>query len=298
MGFNVNVDRRYKNSKNIILRKGEALAVQSVRNGIRRVRPSTFPPLPTVLVNSVPKSGTHLLTQIVEGLASNDDWGTFLNFLHLLTLHEAPIEDVHSQMKKLVPGETARGHLFWHKSLADLIEEKQIVSYFIYRDPRDVALAEARYLKTNHRLHRMHRVFRSLSPDDALMLAIKGWTESPDKKLYYPDIGTRYRRYTGWLTHEHTLAVRFEDLRGKDAESWTRRIVTHYVNASGHDERSADEMLSRAMESIDPTRSPTYRQGRVGGWRGEYTAGHRDAFHRLAGPLLIEMGYESDDGWV
>jgi len=100
------IDRRYKNSRNPFLRKGEALAVRSLRNGIRRVRPSIFPPLPPVLVNSVPKSGTHLLTQVVEGLESSDDWGTFLNSLRFLTLHEARVQDVCNDLTRLVPGET------------------------------------------------------------------------------------------------------------------------------------------------------------------------------------------------
>ncbi|WP_448428322.1 sulfotransferase domain-containing protein [Mycolicibacterium sp. XJ2546] len=297
-GDRLNIDRRYKNSKNPFLRKGEALAVRSLRNGIRWARPSTFPSCPTVFVNSVPKSGTHLLTQIVEGLESNDDWGTFLNSCPSLTMREVSAESVKREMQKLVPGETARGHVFWHHSLAEFLTKDRIVSYLIYRDPRDVALSEARYLTSMNRYHRMHRVYKGLQPDEALMLSIKGWPGSAYRDVYYPDIGTRYSRYTGWLTHETTLAVRFEDLRSTDAASWIRRIVGHYVNASGHGEAAADQMVLRATRSVNPYRSHTYRQGKSGAWREAYKPEHLEAFHNVAGSLLVELGYESDDSWL
>ncbi|MGV0720489.1 sulfotransferase domain-containing protein [Mycolicibacterium elephantis] len=298
MGSTLNVDRRYKNSKNPFLRKGEALAFRTARNCIRRFRPSTFPARPAVFVNSVPKSGTHLLTQIVEGLESNDDWGAFLNSSPSLTMREVPTEHVYRDMQKLVPGETARGHVFWHQSLADLIIKNGIVSYFIYRDPRDVALSEATYLTSMNRYHRMHRVYKNLSPDDALMLSIMGWQECERRNIYYPDIGTRYRRYMGWLTHQATLAVRFEDLRGSDFAEWTKRIVQHYVDNSGHNANAADEMVLRAKKAVNPERSHTYRQGRSGAWRQAYKPEHLEAIYKVAGPLLIETGYESDDGWL
>ena len=298
MGRSVNIDRRFKDSKNPFLRKGEAVAVRSLRDVARLVRPSAFPSLPPVFVNSVPKSGTHLLTQIVEGLDSNDDWGTFLVSTPSRTMRETAVADVYKEMQKLVPGESARGHLFWHQMLAELISNRHIVSYFIYRDPRDVALSEARYLTSMNRYHRMHRVYRDLSPDDALMLSINGWTQSGDRGVYYPDIGTRYTRYTGWLTHKDTLAVRFEDLRGADSATWMKSIVTHYVDTSGHSDSGAKQMLVRAGQLVDPNRSHTYRQGKSGGWRDAYKLEHLEAFHRVAGPLLFQLGYESDDGWL
>ncbi|MGY4867394.1 sulfotransferase domain-containing protein [Mycolicibacterium elephantis] len=294
----MNVNRRFKDSKNPFLRKGEALAIRSARDGIRLLRPSVFPSRPAVLVNSVPKSGTHLLTQIVEGLESNDDWGTFIRSTPSLTLREVSPERLNREMKKLVPGETARGHIFWHQSLAESITENGIVSYFIYRDPRDIALSEARYLSSMNRYHRMHRVYRGLSPDEALMLSIRGWPESENRGVYYPDIGTRIRRYTGWLTHTATLAVRFEDLRGANLAGWARRIVQHYVDASGHSDSDADQMALRATQMVDPCRSHTYRKGKSGGWRETYKREHMEAFHDVAGSLLLELGYESDEGWL
>jgi len=213
-------------------------------------------------------------------------------------MHEVPPEEINRRLQKLVPGETARGHLFWHPLLARQFNESGIVSYLIYRDPRDVALSEARYLASMNRYHRMHRVYKDLSPDEALMLSIKGWPEATQRNIYYPDINARYRRFLGWLTHETTLAVRFEDLRGPESDIWTGRIVSHYVSSSGHNSSDADEMVLRATRSIDPRRSHTYRQGQVGGWRQAFSREHMQEFHAVAGELLIELGYESTDDWL
>lgn len=268
------------------------MAVRSIRNSILWGRPSIFPSLPPVFVNSIPKSGTHLLTQIAEGLASNDDWGTFLASTPSRTMREIPAVRLRRKLQQLAPGETARGHLFWHPLLANQFDVGGIVSYFIYRDPRDVALSEAQYLRSMNRFHRMHRVFKDLSPDEALLLSINGWPDAASQDVYFPNIGIRYRRYLGWRSHAATLAIRFEDLRGEDSHMWIRRIVGHYVAASGHNESDADGMVSSATNAINPSKSHTYRQGRVGGWRDTYRREHLDAFHAVSGSLLAELGYE------
>ena len=286
------VNRRYGDSKNPFLRKGEALVTRSARNVIRRIAHSSFPDLPPVLVNSVPKSGTHLLTQITAGLASSDDWGTFIASTPSRKMREIPPHRLAREITNLVPGEAARGHVFWHPQLEAAMDGSGIVSYFIYRDPRDVALSEARYLTSMNKYHRMHGLFKNLAPNEALMLSIKGWPAGIAEGVYFPDVATRYRRYTGWLAPSSTLPVRYEDLRGPDLDTWIRRIVDHYVNSSGHDDSATEPMFEKAKSSIDPHRSHTYRQGKAGGWKEAFQSEHIDAFDSLAGNLLVELGYE------
>jgi hypothetical protein len=49
--------------------------------------------------------------------------------------------------------------------------------------------------------------------------------------------------------------------------------------------------------SIDPQRSPTFRSGKAGGWRKQFSPENKQLFKEVAGDLLIQLGYERDHGW-
>jgi sulfotransferase 6B1 len=41
----------------------------------------------------------------------------------------------------------------------------------------------------------------------------------------------------------------------------------------------------------------TFRKGQIGGWREEFSEEHERAAREIAGPLLVELGYEADPEW-
>jgi len=41
----------------------------------------------------------------------------------------------------------------------------------------------------------------------------------------------------------------------------------------------------------------TFRKGQIGGWRSEFSEEHARAAREIAGPLLVELGYEADPEW-
>ena len=61
---------------------------------------------------------------------------------------------------------------------------------------------------------------------------------------------------------------------------------------------SDEEMYNRfSYEALNPREAHTFRTGQIGGWKNAFTAEHTDAFKRVAGHLLIELGYEKDYDW-
>ncbi len=96
------------------------------------------------------------------------------------------------------------------------------------------------------------------------------------------------------LTYEHLI---------EDFEATVRRVLefsglgltdADLVQSPGADEpRPLAEHLERAK-----TVRPLFRKGVVGDWRNHLTTNEaKDIVKELAGDLLIELGYESDDGW-
>lgn len=286
---------RFENSRNPFLRKGEALSLRARK---LRMRPAQGAPgeLPPVLINSVPKSGTHLLTQVVEALPGVQNLGEFFVSTPSLTMREIRAEKMVRRLMRLTPGETAKGHLFWHSEYSAALRKSGTVSYFIYRDPRDIVVSEAVYLADMNRYHRLHRVYRKLSEPERLMLAIKGSPDLLAQGVFYPDIATRMGRYLAWREDGRVLAVRFEDLRGEKQAATVQSIVEHYARKSVL-EQPLEHVVHTAISSIDPSRSHTFRAGTRGGWRSAFSDDHKDAFKEVAGQLLIDLGYESDQEW-
>lgn len=291
--------RRFDNHPSPFLRKGESLLLKGARAMERsRTRPAGEVRLPAVFVNSVPKSGTHLLTQIVAELPSNDDWGTFAVSSPSLTMRERSSSYAARSLANLLPGESARGHLYWHDSIGPTLEAPTLVSFFIYRDPRDVAVSEARYLRSMNRYHRLHPFFRGLTEDEAVMQAIMGRQPRSFLEPKYPDIDRRYRRYLGWEDHPDVLAVRFEDLRGPRLSVTVWQIIDHYYKKADDSTVDKSAIHAACLEAIRPERSHTFVSGQAGGWLSTMNPLQMTSFARVGQPLLEELGYETDGTWA
>jgi hypothetical protein len=46
-----------------------------------------------------------------------------------------------------------------------------------------------------------------------------------------------------------------------------------------------------------PKNSPTFRSGKIGGWRAHFTPAHKQLFNQCAGDLLVKLDYESSLDW-
>jgi hypothetical protein len=286
-------------SRNGFVRKGAAAALRVPRfwHGMRACA-DEYLQAPPVFANSFPKSGTHLLFQIVDGLPNSTNYGAFLaSMTSSFRFRERLPENASRFIHSFVPGEIVRGHLFFHAQNAADLRDKNIVHYFVYRDPRAVVVSEAHYLRNMNRWHRLAPYFRKLvSMDEAIMLSIRGF-DPPVARLEYPNIAARFARYAGWLNRDDCLALRFEDMASDSRSAVIRRMAEFYA---GHCHSPIDiEACVRAMTaSIAPQKSHTFRSGKKSGWQQEFTAEHRRAFDQLAGKLLIELGYEQSHDWI
>lgn len=190
-------------------RKARSMAYAAGRAVVRASGPG-----PTLLANSFPKSGTHLLHQVLTGIPGVSD-------ARRLVATRPPVRyaprDVVPALRRLFrrhPSEVLRGHVEYEAAIAELLRQSQAFHVFIIRDPRDVVISEAHYLANMAPWHRLHRRFRDLSSDmDRIKLAIRGL--EGDDQARYPDIGQRMRWYGGWLADTATVVTRFETLRNQ-----------------------------------------------------------------------------------
>lgn len=286
-------------SRNGFVRKGSATLL-AVPKWVRswRVNDGELAALPPVLANSFPKSGTHLLVQIVDGLDDRVNYGTFLaSEISSFQFRERTARNTCRFIRRFVPGEIIRGHLFYDPQFARQLAERNVVHYFIYRDPRAVVVSEAHYLREMNPWHRLHRYFRRVgSIDEAIALSIDG-LNPPVAGISYPNIAARFARYEGWLAEPNCMAIRYEDLLSEQQPALIRKMAEFYAERSTTS-CDVEACVGKMSSSIAPQRSHTFRSGKRTGWRSEFTAEHSRRFVEVAGDLLIRLGYESNHDWA
>jgi hypothetical protein len=262
------------------------------------VRPDELHERPPVFVNSIPKSGTHLLLQVVEGLPDRVNYGRWVaSMTSSFRFRERTPECLCRLIHRMLPGEIVRGHLFFDPRYLEVLAGRKAVNYFIYRDPRDMAISSAHYARTMNPWHRLHKYYRNTTTlNDAITIAIGG-LQPPVPGVDFPDAGQRFRRYRGWIDADECFAIRFEDLQSDNRENVVRRMAEFYA-ARCRRPLDLDACVASMLDSIAPTKSHTFRSGKTAGWRKSFTPEHRRLFHEVAGDLLIELGYEKDASWV
>jgi hypothetical protein len=170
-----------------------------------------------------------------------------------------------------------------------------VCAYFILRDPRDVAVSHVHYvteMEPNHAHHRYY-VEELHSFDERMRASILG---RDDTDMPFPDICARFEPYLGWLERSEVLALRYEDFH-TDRHEALRRVLDHALWRGFPlkvDRESAVQILAG---SIDPSRSPTFRSGKAGAWRAQFSPENIRLFKDVAGELLVRLGYESDMDW-
>lgn len=260
--------------------------------------------------NGFPKSGTHLLTQMVhvvapyqegtEGGLFNKPWaGTFNG--NSWTTERLPLEHTCYKLGRVENGRMVKAHLGHSPELAEWMRLAGLVHVFIYRDLRDVAVSQAHHIINSKEERFAHPDPGAYPLDDfdaVLRLVIAGHQR-------FPGVATRWAHYAPWRDEGWVLAVRFEDLR-YEPEEWAERIFTHAMlrNAETWDKTvtfDADglAMVTRMMakSSEQRERSATFRKGTAGQWREAFTEEHRRLW--IANDpdrWLVRLGYE-EDGW-
>jgi hypothetical protein len=129
--------------------------------------------------------------------------------------------------------------------------------------------------------------------DERLSASILG---RHDIAVPFPDIRLRFEPYLGWLERPEVLCLRFEDFITARRDTLSQ-VLDHAVRRGFPLALERPTALDILEASIDPSRSPTFRTGKVGGWKERFTLEHKRLFKEVSGDLLLRLGYEKDNDW-
>jgi len=253
--------------------------------------------LPILLGISFPKSGTHLLDQILLGFANVAPYAKRVHSFYAEYEGESGVkrtpEHALRWLDSLRPCDVASAHLFARPEAVARVCTEKFAPYFIFRDPRDVVVSHVFYVTDMEARHVHHNYYQSLPDFNArLKVSILG---RPNAGIEFPNIADRFEPYLGWLNRPEVLTIHFEDLI--HARTATLTSIMDHLLSRVPLQASRQLILDSLEASINPTKSPTFRSGKTGEWKKHFTEEHKKTFKEVAGDLLVKLGYEKDNDW-
>ena len=258
-----------------------------------------------LICNSYPKSGTHLLSQILLKTGGGKYWNDILSVQSLsgrINTRNHIVWKYKSAPNKSV----IRTHLPYSQDIKDILKERTHKSIFIYRDPRDIVCSHAHWVINEPRIY-VHNYYKNVlrTHEERLNASIEGihLGDLPYSNISMMGIVGEIKKWKGWLYDPDTLAIRFEDMVGeRGGGSEERRMETiekilNHIELEADRSRIEEEFASRKM---NPSESHTFRKGQGGGigkWKEVFTEYNKKVFKEEAGELLKDMGYEIDGKW-
>jgi len=264
---------------------------------ILRWKRFSFREAPPIFGNSKPKSGSHLLLQILNGFTQIMPYKYVdANPVRTITQNgrRRTADEILSDLKHVPRGVIGWGYVDATPENASFLTETGRVNYFIYRDPRDMLVSQVFFATDMHEGHGMHEYYNSL-PDfgERLKVAITGIDRDGLKMV---SVKQRYEGVFQWLEQKNVMCIRFEHLiNNRDA---TLLSMLDEVEKTGYKiPTSREKALSVLVDAIQPKKSHTFRSGKTGGWKQYFTDEHRSLFKDVAGDLLVKLGYEENNNW-
>ena len=252
---------------------------------------------PILLGISFPKSGTHLLDQILLGFNRVAPFPRRLHSFYAEYEGESGRKRWPAQalawLESLRSGDIASAHLFAREEVLKRVGAPAFTPYFIFRDPRDVVVSHVFYVTDMEARHVHHDYYQSLPDFNArLSVSILG---RPNTNVEFPNIADRFAPYLGWLDEPSVLKIHFEDLVNERVTT-LNCIIDHFLARVPL--QTPRQLILESLEaSINPKRSPTFRSGKTGEWGKYFTEAHKQTFKDIAGDLLVRLGYEKDNNW-
>ncbi len=253
---------------------------------------------PIVIGNSMPKSGSHLIIQILEGLTRI---GPFINpgMPPLNRNDENAIlseTQILGRLKALRSGDIAYSYLVAEEPYYSFLQQPDFAPIFIYRDPRDVVVSHVFYATDMHPGHAMHAYYTQnlKTVEERIDAAIVG-VDRPEVTL--TPIKQKFDRYLRWLTCPGVLCLSFEELI--EARGLAIHKILDHLSAHGFTpDITRDAAIQILESSVQPRKSGTFRKGQPGNWREHFTAHNIEVFKEKTGDLLVTLGYEKNTDWA
>lgn len=214
-------------------------------------------------ITSIPKCGTFLLVKCIELLRQqkcvNID-GTHLR-----------------KLENITKTNFFYCHLAYSPAFEIKLKQAKFKMFFIYRDPRDQIVSNAYWMK------KLYVGYKNQTIDQIMTMLIK-------------TINLLYEPYLKWLDNEISCPIKFENLIGLNGGG-SQKLQRKEINKIARNlEINSKKLKNNCIKNLFGE-SPTFREGKIGSWKQHFSEDQKELFKKIAGNLLIRLGYETDHAW-
>jgi hypothetical protein len=274
------------------------------------------PPDGRYVINSLPKSGTHLLARIFDlmGYRQVDEctltYGQFAAEAGGSPLggpwyQRLPVgvtrttrvrqSQISRALDSVPPGSYVLAHLPFHAEWPRVLTEHGFEIVTITRDPRDVVVSnvDAASSDPNNWLH-PHFSEQLPSRWERLVAMTEGTSLSQfSTPCRLEPLATRIRKILPWLERGVGLHFRFEDLVGPRGGGDEARQLEEITRLTGTvlGSRTGGRGVARIARKAFGRGSRTFNRGRVGRWRDEFPPALIKRWDGELADLTLRLGY-------
>jgi hypothetical protein len=242
---------------------------------------------PVIFLNTVPKSGTNLLNQLLLGIPGStlNGYVFYEGLAHDLPTHA-------TILSKAVPNELYMGHVYYSTEWASMLSRPGIKTIFMSRDLRDVLVSLTYFIVEKLQDYPVYEQLVALkSQKERYLLLINGLGN-------YPNIKNWFSVFQGWLSEPGVFTITYEELMtSQELRRKTIKAMAEFLWKDGVLPMPISRLVRSMEANMNSDRSFTFRKGVIGGWRTEFDDEIKAAFKRVAGDVLIQTGYEKDLDW-
>lgn len=280
-----------------------------------------------VIINSLPKSGTHLLVRLLNLIGMKETkpnlaagqvrltnknpikiilkkrriWLDGMNNTGIMIDIDNPINKVCKDwiikiLNKTPNNSFHKAHMPYSIETEKIINSLNYKILFIIRDPRDVAISHYNWVM-KHPENPEYKYVKKLNNDyDIVSHVLNG--KVFNNGYFLAPLRKRIENVLGWLESSNTTSVKFENLIGekggssKDLQIESIKKIFKYLEI-----QFDDDFLNYAVENIFYKKSTTFNKGKIGQWKTYFSEETKKIFKENCGDLLIKLHYEADFSW-
>lgn len=278
------------------------------------------------LIVGLPKGGSHLLEALFKNLTGYSpanvrftNEGTLHSYsISGLTCSEMPSDtfqlmvpslEILDKCTNILPNEYLITHLKYDKKYDDLLKAKNFKIIIIIRDPRDQLISRVFYTKAVP----FYPGLQHLNFDE-LLSGFMGIGSSAKEKLHdlllshicYPNKPTNkfisridhfYQEFLPWMNSSICYVTKFENLVGLKGGGSQEKQIIEIINIAKHIGLNIDNNNAKAIGEAIFGNTSSFREGKIGSWKKYFTPYYKQEFKKIAGRLLIKLGYEQNNDW-
>ncbi|MCX7551334.1 sulfotransferase domain-containing protein [Xanthomarina sp. F2636L] len=241
---------------------------------------------PKVVLNSLPKSGTHLLESLFFQLPLMRHCGK--RTLKIET--QNPVESKLPVISSLKKGQFLLSHMQFHDSIIKTVNENNIKIIHLIRDPRDVLLSHLNYIEKMDTTQKSHKLIRQYNTRfDKLKAMIEG------KHDVLEPFSEVLDKFQPWLNQPEVLCVKFEHLIGpngggsKELQVDAVKNISNFISV----DINKDELES-ICNSIFSSKSSTFNKGKIGNWKNTLSEEEKVWLNNVLQVQIINYLYNND----